>query len=408
MSVAMPVGAASDPDGVEGLAQHAIELPLRGAGALDRGAFDEALDALGATIESRTFTDSVSYAGSCLTRNVDPLVKLLADALVRPRLSSDEHKKLIRESEFELDDLLDDDAMLGSRFFTRDVAPGHPYSRAAEGTRASLNAITRDATAASIKSRTSRANLIVGLAGDLDEASARRVAHILVEDIPHGEPVEQPLFPRDRPRGKRLTFVDKPERTQTQIYIGHLAAAYNDDNFVALMLAETAFGGTFSSRLMQKVRVERGWSYGATCRFGRSRCANSFRVELAPSTEVTVDAVELVHNMLTDLVGSGITLDEFELAKKNLLGSLAITRATARIRMLQAVSGRVLDVPDDYIDTLPARIESTSLQDVNRAVAETLCADDLLTTVVGTADRLVPTLEQRDFGPVTVAAHDSY
>ena len=68
---------------------------------------------------------------------------------------------------------------------------------------------------------------------------------------------------RRRGPGRHLVFVDKPDRTQTQILIGGLGTSAHDADHVPLIVANAVFGGTFTSRLMQEVRSKRGWSYGA-------------------------------------------------------------------------------------------------------------------------------------------------
>ena len=65
--------------------------------------------------------------------------------------------------------------------------------------------------------------------------------------------------------------VDKPERTQSQILMGQPAPRWADGDFMPLQVATTAFGGTFTARLMNEVRSKRGLSYGASARLGQGR-----------------------------------------------------------------------------------------------------------------------------------------
>ena len=51
-----------------------------------------------------------------------------------------------------------------------------------------------------------------------------------------------------------MILVDKPDRTQAQLRIGHLALRYGHPDTAALAVAEAVFGGMFSSRLMQEIR----------------------------------------------------------------------------------------------------------------------------------------------------------
>ncbi len=62
------------------------------------------------------------------------------------------------------------------------------------------------------------------------------------------------------PSARRTLLVDKPERSQVEVIIGHRAPAFGGADFEALTLVETAFDSTFTSRRIQEIRVKHGWS----------------------------------------------------------------------------------------------------------------------------------------------------
>jgi zinc protease len=202
IDVAIGGGAAADPIGAEGLHRHAALLARRGAGDRDRRAFDEALDSLGAAIDVTIGRDSVTLSALALTRNAAPVAALLADILAAPGFADDEHARLGRESPQLLDEVRDDDAALATRWFDREVCPGHPYARTALGTEASLAALDRAAAAALWRREVAVDNLVIGIAGDVSEAGAARLAATLTERLParaERPPVEVPPAPDGGP-----------------------------------------------------------------------------------------------------------------------------------------------------------------------------------------------------------------
>src|SRR5439155_13779177 len=94
-----------------------------------------------------------------------------------------------------------------------------------------------------------RANAVVAVSGDVTETEGRAIAERVLAGLPEGtrdadaipEPAQKP--------GRHLAFIDKPDRTQTQMVIGRLGTHAHDPDHVALVVANTAFGGTFTSRL---------------------------------------------------------------------------------------------------------------------------------------------------------------
>lgn len=405
-------GAARDPVGVEGLTRHASMLARRGAGDLDRAGFDEALDGLGAVLDVSTGRDTITVTGLCLTRNLDRVVDLAAEMLASPRFDPGEHDKLLRETPHVLDEIRDDDSSLATRWFDRMVAPGHPYGRTLVGTAASLARIDRDAAAATWRELFVPENLVVGIAGDVDEAAAARIAARLVDRLPDRPPpaLPTPWGPEaaDAPRGRRAVVVDKPERTQAQLRIGHLGPRWGGDDTPALIVLETAFGGMFSSRLMQEIRVKRGWSYGAGCALRRSRGPHWFEIWMATAIDVAGDAVALSLDLYADLAARGVGGDELDFARSYLVGSMPFHLATARQRMQLAVRDVAFGLPADFTATLPARLGDLGTADVRAAAARHLRPDDAVTVAVTTSRDTRTRLGRAARATAEVVAYDDY
>ena len=405
--IAIRGGSAGDPADSDGFTHHMATLARRGAGALTRAQLDEEIDTLGATLSMSVDRDAVTLTGMCLERNLDRMIDLAADVLARPRMDVEEHERLLRETGMILDELRDDDGHLAARFFSRHCVPGHAYGRSILGTEASLARIDRDAVLAAYRRSVVPGNLIIGFAGDMDEQRAAALAERLVAGLPDTAPPPLPaLDSPPRPRGRRILVVDKPERAQSQILIGHLGPRYGTRDALALIPMETAFGGTFTSRLMQEIRVKRGWSYGAGCTLFRSRGAHWFRIQLAPSAEVTPEALELAHALLADVAREGITEDELAFARKYLTGSMPFRLATARQRARTTIQNELFGLPADYMHTIPAALNRLTRDEVCAAARTWLHPDDTLSVVVATAESMVPRLEAVRHDALTVLPYD--
>lgn len=409
IDVAIIGGAAADPDGLEGLHRHAALLARRGAGARDRAAFDDALDSLGAAIEVTVGRDAVTLSALCLTRNLDAVVALLADVLATPRWSDDEHQRLRRETPQVLDEVRDDDGALATRWFDREVCPGHPYARTALGTEASLAAIEREHARALWEREVTAANLVIGVAGDVDHAAASSIAVRLTERLPsRPAPAGPDLSARCRVEAPRLVVVDKAERTQAQLRFGHLGPRFGEPDTAAILLLETGFGGMFSSRLMQEIRVKRGWSYGAGCALRRSRGRHWFEMWMATAIDVAGDACRVTRDLYRELAADGLTEDELGLARAYLVGSMPFHLATARQRMQLALRDALFDLPVGYTAGLPSALAGLGVADVRAAARRWLRPDQLVTVAVTTAAAAGAGLEAAGVGAPRVVPFDVY
>ncbi|MEO7733701.1 MAG: pitrilysin family protein [Kofleriaceae bacterium] len=407
--IAIRGGAALDPIGTEGLHRHAALLARRGAGAHDRAALDDQLDSLGAALEVGVSRDSVSVSGLALARHLDAVIELASDVLAAPQFSEDEHARLLRETPQVLDEVRDDDSALATRWFDWLCCPGHAYGRTSLGTEASLARIERAAAIACWQREVVADNLVIGLAGDIDETSAARIVTRLTERLPQTSRRELPINVITEPApGRRVILVDKPDRTQAQLRIGHLAARYGAPDTVELAVAEAVFGGMFSSRLMQEIRVKRGWSYGAGCGLRRSRLPHWFEIWMAASIDIAGSAVALTLDLFADYAAHGPTDDEVDFARSYLVGAMPFHVATARQRMQLAVRDAVFDLPSGYTARLPEALGALAASDVRAACKRQLRPDAAVTVAVTTAEQAGPALAASGAGALTVVNHDAY
>jgi zinc protease len=402
-------GAARDPVGIEGLTRHAAMLARRGAGERGREDLDDVLDRLGAVLDVSVGRDTVTLSGVSLTRNLDTVIDLAIDILAAPRFDATEHEKLLRETPHILDEIRDDDGSLATRWFDRECAPGHPYARTVVGTATSLPQIELEAAKALWRELFVPRNLFVGIAGDVDERASAAIASRLVERLPDLAPPSQPALDElARPRGRRTILVDKPDRTQAQLRIGHLGPRWGEADTAAIIAIETAFGGMFSSRLMQEIRVKRGWSYGAGCALRRSRGPHWFEMWMATAIEVAADAVALTLDLYEDLAARGLADDELDFARGYLVGSMPFHLATARQRMQLALRDAAFGLPADFTATLPSRLADLGGDEVRAAAARHLRPEDAVTVAVTTSRDTRAALETATGGSVDVVPYDAY
>jgi zinc protease len=288
----------------------------------------------------------------------------------------------------ELTETLDDDRGLGRRWFRHRVFGTHPYARSVTGTATSLGQIKPDDLKALYGRIVRPENLIFAFSGDIDRARAEALAEQVLSQLTAGPPPNDTIAEPAVIPGRRLTFVDKPDRTQTQILIGGLGTHPADPDHLALHVANTVFGGTFTARLTQEVRAKRGWSYGAYSSLPIDRRRQTFSMWTFPKAEDASPCIQLQLEMLHALRTKGITKKELAWAKKYLVRSHAFALDTASKRVGLLLDSALYGLPDGYYENYIERVQGVTLEAANASVVERLSEDDLLVTVVGTAAQI--------------------
>lgn len=378
-------GSLLDPEGSEGLARLTARLWRRGPVGVDGEAFDAHLDGLGATLGSSVSAEMIRIHGSVLRRNLDPFLDAIAATLMQPGLRESDFDRLKRTSEAEIVQLRDHDSALAGRAFRRALFGAHPYGRAVSGTLGSIHGLELDAVRRMHASLVRSRHMIVGLAGDVTEVDARAAVERAFRGIPAG------ATPRPRARatrarkGRHVVLVDKPQRSQTQVYIGTLGLTIGDPSTHAVLVANTAFGGTFTSRLMHEVRSERGWSYGAYSRLSADRQRDAWSMWTHPSSEQLVDCLGLELELYEAWLDRGLTRDEVRRAKRYLIKSHAFDRETAQKRLEPKLQTAAFGLPADWYASYERRIRAVKPAAAHEAVRECLSRDDLTIALVATA-----------------------
>ena len=195
-------------------------------------------------------------------------------------------------------------------------------------------------------------------------------------------------------RGRHVVIIDKPERTQTQLFIGTLGARTHDRNLFPLIVSNTAFGGTFSGPLMQQVRAVRGWSYGAYSRLLHSTQRDAWYMGTAPAAEYSADCATLQLDLLERWVAGGINKAELGFARHYLVNSHCFDRDTPSKRLEARLDVELLGIPRSYIDKYDQRIAAVTRQQANEATRARISTRDLTIVVVATANEVASSFER--------------
>ncbi len=402
-------GARLDGDR-PGLATFAAGMLDEGAGGRDAFQLAAQLEFLGATLITGASWDAFTLSLRAPRRTFDEAMTTLADVLLRPAFSSADVK---RQRDLRIAALLqarDRPASVASDVFGYTVFPqSHPYHRPISGDSASTvvldSAMVRDFW--NRVADPSRATLI--LTGDLTMAQARAMAAKALGGWK--APVRPlPLAPASAvtappPAPTRVYLVDKPNAAQSVIMIGAPGVNRRSPDYPAITLMNTILGGSFSSRLNQILREQKGFTYGAGSGFSWRPVPGPFAASSAVRTDVTDSSLAIFFDEFRRIRDEAPTDAELARAKSYVvLGTLGDFETTRQV----AGGLSTLDVFNLPLSTIPAdlgHIQALSAADVQRAAQKYLDPSHLTVVVVGDIARIRPGIEALGLGPISVVDH---
>lgn len=373
-------GSIYEPDDKVGLSGiFSAVMRTGGAGERTSDQVDETLETLAASVSVSTDSLFTSVAFSTLTENLDQVLQIWADVLLRPRFAQD---RVDLEKGRALEAIRrrnDQPTQIAVREFVRRINEGHPAGRISSA--ASIQSITRDDLLAFHQRFFKPNGAVLAITGDFNTQEMMARLERVLQGWQRGE-VALPTFAPPSPKPS-IYFLQK-ETNQSVIYMGNPTVTAFAPGYSELDLASRVLGDGFNSRLFLEVRTKRGLAYATggaqTQGFG---WPGFFYGASISRVEKTAEVIELMLAQFRDLRERPASQEELELFRNNILNA-EVFRFTSK----QAVAERIartqlLGLPDDYYEQYVRQIQAATPADLQRVMQQYVRPEQFVIVVVG-------------------------
>ena len=375
-------GSAYDPIGKSGVAGFTQSLLDAGAGELDEQAISERAADLGLILGGNMDRDRASLTLRTLSaaRERDESVKLAATVLTRPRFPAEILERERIRALANLREMLTRPAPLAARAFNAAIYAGHPYGINSD--EKSLSAITREDLIAFHAHYYSARNASIAIVGDLDRATAEKIAIALTQNLPAGGKIETLTTPLP-PKENQITHIANPS-AQAHILVGQPGMSRDDPDYFPLLVGNHILGGGgFTSRLMNEVREKRGLVYDIHSYFEPRRVLGPFQIGLQTRGTQSALALELVRSTLTSFITEGPTEKELQSARDNLVNGFGL-RLDSNAKILSFVSLiGFYGLPLDWLERYPRLVGAVDREAIRDAFTRRVRPEHLVTIIAG-------------------------
>jgi zinc protease len=185
-----------------------------------------------------------------------------------------------------------------------------------------------------------------------------------------------------QPAGERLALLHRAGAAQSELRVGHVAAARNTPDYLALVALNMVLGGQFVSRINMNLREGKGYTYGARTSFEFRRGRGPFVLAASVQSDATADAVHEIFSEIRAIRGERpVTRAELD------LGRAALTRGYPRNFETA-----------EQVRTFVPRVLALDEADLTRAAEKHIDPSQLLTVIVGDREKVAPTLARLALG----------
>ncbi len=375
-------GSSRDSD-LPGLSRLVNSLFIEGSGKLAAQQIAEQFEQVGARFRSGSGRDMARISLRSLSdaEKLNPVVDLLSRVIGLPAFPA---TALERNRNSMLINLAEQENRIGSllaKTFMKNLYAGHPYQYGASGSEETLSRISRDDLIRFHRRYYVAENSTLAIVGDLSLREAKLYAEKLVRFLPRGKMAEKLPQP-EQTRGKTIKVPF--ETRQTQIKIGMPLLSRRDPDFYALTLGNHILGGNGSnSRLMQKIREEKGLSYNVYSSLTSMDVAGPFQIGLQTRNHQVDEALALLDEELQVFIEKGPTEAELELAKKNITGGFAMRLDSNRKLLAQLTLIGFFKLPLDYLRLYSEKILALTAADIKRVFKRRIKPEQMIRVIVG-------------------------
>jgi predicted Zn-dependent peptidase len=363
---------------------------LLGTPRRDRFAVDRALAAVGGDLSAGVDPERLFVRGSALASGLDMLLDVLGDALTSASYTAAD---VARERTRLVERLAVSRSrphVIAREALQRRRYGDHPVTR--EWPEADdVAAVTPAAVRALHRRSVVPGGAVLVLVGDIDPARAVETVAAVLAGWQSDRSAAQ-LAPLPELTGADLQLVHREGAVQSQLRLSAQAVPRTDERYPALQLANLVFGGYFSSRWVENIREDKGYTYGAHCGLEFTPHGATLIADADTASGVTAAALLETRYELGRIAVVPPEELEVDNARQYAIGSLTIATSSQRGLASHLITLATLGLDLDWLRTHTSRLQAVTTGQVAEAAAEFLAPTRFTGVVVGDAERLASQL----------------
>ena len=377
-------GTEFESDQQGGIASLVANNLMNGTKTKNMRTIAQELEAKGANLDFEAYREGVRIKGSSLAADLPILLGTLTDVIRNSNFPIKELELSRQQALTSLDSELDDPQKIANRIFVQSVYPKkHPLHTFP--TVESIQQIKREDVIAFKAQHYRPDTTVLALVGDFDVNEVRSLIQAKLGDWQvKGKPPTVKYPSVGMPKNVVNVNPVVPGKPQAITYMGYTGINRQDRRFYAAMILNQILGGdTLSSRLGAEVRDRQGLTYGIYSNFLTGKNVGTFLIEMQTSPEDAHKAISSTRNLLKQVHQQGVTQQEVETAKRNLISNYNISLANPELLSQRMVMNEVYGLNQIELRSFISKIKRVNLSQVNQAARELLHPDKIVVVTAG-------------------------
>ncbi|MFK7947508.1 MAG: insulinase family protein [Saprospiraceae bacterium] len=376
----------------------------RGTKNRSKNEIDEEVDFIGATLS----TYSTGVYASSLTKHSDKILELMADVLLNPTFPEEELEKVKTQTLSGLASAKNDPSSIsGNVSNILRYGKAHPYGELT--TEETVKNITSEDLKSYYYGNFNPNDGYLIIVGDIDAKVAKAKMQKYFDTWKKGKTTEKTYDMPTAPTETSVAMVDRPGSVQSVITITYpIDLKPTSDDRIAVSVANSILGGSgFGSRLMQNLREDNGFTYGAGSSISYDPLVGVFTASSSVRNEVTDSAIAEFIYEIDRMSTEKVSPEDLQKTKNIMSGSFARSLERPQTVANFALNIARYNLPADYYEKYLERLAAVTAEDVMRVSKKYFNSNNANVLVVGDKDAVAEKIAKYDANK-TVDFYDNY
>ncbi|WP_165767888.1 M16 family metallopeptidase [Virgibacillus indicus] len=325
----------------------------------------EAFDSIGGQVNAFTSKEYTCFYAKVLDTHKDYALEILADMFFHSTFDEEEmerEKKVVFEEIKMYEDTPDD---IVHDLLARASYGEHPLGYSILGTENHLNTFNPDTLREYIKERYTPENVVVSVAGNVEESFINRIEEYFgaFESSKEHTDIIKPAFLANNIERNKDT-------EQAHLCLGFDGLEIGHENIYSLVIMNNVLGGSMSSRLFQDVREKQGLAY-AVFSYHSSFLDNGLLTIYAGTGKEQLPLLkDTIDKTIDTLIKNGLTEKELKNSKEQLKGNLMLSLESTNSRMNRNGRNELLLGRHRTLDEMIKEIDDVNHDSIQKVIEE--------------------------------------
>lgn len=359
--VFVKTGAINETKEESGVSHYIEHMMFKGTKSRTAKNISEDIDNVGGIINAYTGRDTTAYYTQMLANKIETGIDVLSDMFLNSTFTQenlDKEKKVIIEEIKMYDDIPEEVIHEENLLFAIEGA----QSNRVAGTIESVTNINREIFLNYYKRRYVADNIIISIAGNIDEEKIINLLDKSFGKIKKGFVEEEENEYNFNTKENKI----KKESNQVHICFNTLGISLKHELKYSTAIISNVLGGNMSSRLFQKIREERGLAYSVYSYSTSFMETGLFTVYAGTTKENYREVLDIIKDEFAEIRENGITEEELQKAKNKFMTSLTLGLESSKGKMTRMASSYMLYNKVISVDEVVEKIEKITMEDIKR------------------------------------------